>query len=207
LPAGRAAAARPALPPAGPYAAGQAAALALALALAANGCSSLLPDARDDTQVSWRTFDEARDAIEAIEPFRTTRAELAAAGIDPARNASVTLLGYPDIVQRFASGSAVLPQQLDPGVYMCLASGKSCTGYAIAVKRIRRERIGNFWADSFGFRRETLITGWTFTATVLFVGDQAVFAVHGGQPNMRDTQVTRNPLGPLQGWGDAIRLR
>jgi hypothetical protein len=177
------------------------------LVVLATGCRALLPAARDDTQVQWQSFDEARAAIDAIEPFQTTRAELAAAGFDPIRNPSVTLLAYPDIAQRFSSGSAVLPQQLDPGVHLCLASGKSCTGYAIAVRRIRRERVGNFWADSFGFRRETLTTGWTFNATVLFVGDLAVFAVHGGQPNLRDTTVTRNPLGPLQGWGDAIRVR
>ncbi len=172
-----------------------------------SGCQSLLPAARDDTQVSWQTFDEARAAIDRIEPFHTTRSELAAEGIDPVRNASVTLLGYPDIVQRFAAGTAVLPDQLDPGIRKCLVAAKGCTGYAIAVRRVKRDRVGNFWLDALSFRREVLITGWSFNATVLFVDDQAVFAVYSGQPSMRDTQVTRNPLGPLQGWGDYLRPR
>jgi hypothetical protein len=175
--------------------------------LALGGCQSLLPDARDDTLVVWKTFDEARDAIDGIEPFETTRNELAAAGIDPLHNPSVTLLSYPDIVQRFSAGAAVLPEQLDPGVLSCLKAAKSCSGYAIAVRRIKRDRTGNFWLDSFNFHREVTVTGWTFNATILFVDDLAVFSVYGGQPALNERQVTRNPLGPLQGWGDAIRPR
>ncbi len=170
-------------------------------------CRSLLPDAHEDTRVEWKSFEEARAAIEAIEPFRTTRAELAARGIDPLHNPAVTILSYPDVVQRFSAGAAVLPHQLDPGVLACLKTAKSCTGYAIAVRRIKRDRTGNFWLDSLNFNREVTITGWTFNATVLFVDELAVFAVHGGQPTMHERQVTRNPLGPLQGWGDSFRPR
>lgn len=181
------------------------------LAIAALGtlsaCQALLPDARDDTLVVWRSFEAAREAIEQIEPFKTSRAELAEAGIDPLSNSSVTLLSYPDIVQRFSAGAAVLPEQLDPGVLSCLKAAKSCSGYAIAVRRIKRERTGNFWLDSFNFHREVTTTGWTFNATILFVEDLAVFSVYGGQPALSERQVSRNPLGPLQSWGDAIRPR
>jgi hypothetical protein len=34
-----------------------------------------------------------------------------------------------------------------------------------------------------------------------------VYTVHSGQPNSRDKAVVRNPLGPLQGWGEAFRPR
>ncbi len=171
------------------------------------GCQSLLPSGRDDTVVQWRSFEEARAAIEAIEPFHTTRAELSAQGIDPYKNSSVSLMSYPDVVQRFASGASVRPDQLDPGILNCLTSGKQCTGYSIAVRHMTRKRVGNFWADSFSFRRETVSTGYNFTATILFVGEYAVFAVYGGQPMLRERSVQRNPLGPLQGWGDALRIR
>jgi hypothetical protein len=182
-------------------------AAAAAAILTLTSCQSLLPDARDDTLVVWKSFDEAREAIERIEPFKTSRAELAAQGIDPIHNPSVTLLAYPDIVQRFSAGAAAQPEQLDPGVLRCLTSGKTCTGYTLTVRRIKRERTGNFWLDSFNFRREVTSTGWTFNATILFVDDLAVFAVYGGQPAMNERQVTRNPLGPLQAWGDMIRPR
>ncbi|MBS1135849.1 MAG: hypothetical protein H6R02_2990, partial [Burkholderiaceae bacterium] len=61
-----------------------------------------------------------------------------------------------------------------------------------------------FWLDAFRFRRETESRGWTFTALILFVQDRAVYAVYGGQPNVLELQVDRNPLGPLQGWGDWV---
>jgi hypothetical protein len=174
-------------------------------ALLVSGCNSLLPDSRDRTLDEWQTFAEARAAIEAIEAFETTRADLAAQGIDPLHNPAITLLSYPDIVQRFSAGAAVLPDQLDPGVLKCLTSGKACTGYQIAARRIKRDRTGNFWLDSLSFNRESTMTGWTFTATILFVEDLAVFAVWGGQPAVNERQVQRNPLGPIQNWGDLVR--
>lgn len=47
--------------------------LALCLGVLLAGCQSLLPKASDTTQVPWKTFDEARAAVEAIEPFRTRK--------------------------------------------------------------------------------------------------------------------------------------
>ena len=66
------------------------------------GCQALLPRASDDTVVQWKSFDEAREFIERIEPYQTTRNDLAGQGIDPFRTPSVTLLSYPDIVQRLS---------------------------------------------------------------------------------------------------------
>ncbi len=182
--------------------------LLAALALAAlAGCQALLPDASDRTEVEWHTFDEAREAVEAIEPFSTHKSDLIGNGFDPKRNPAVTILTYPEIVQRFSAGTALRPDEYEAGIRSCLAAGKACSGYAIAAKRIKRDRIGNFWLDSFAFRRETNITGWTFNALILFVDDLVVYTVFGGQPNLHELQVTRNPLGPLQGWGEALRPR
>ncbi|RPH65908.1 MAG: hypothetical protein EHM83_05230 [Burkholderiales bacterium] len=179
-----------------------------ALAVAGvSGCQSLLPAASDATQVGWRSFDEARAAVEAIEPFETHKSTLMANGFDPLRNPAVTILTYPEIVQRFAAGSALQPDEYEPGIRSCLRAGASCSGYAIVAKRIKRDRIGSFWLDSLAFRREVDVTGWTFTGLILFVDDLAVYRVFGGQPNLHERQITRNPLGPIQGWGDALRPR
>lgn len=183
------------------------AAFALLLGAGLAGCQSLLPDAADSTQVSWRTFDEAREAVEAIEPFATRKSAVVASGFDPRVNPSVTILTYPEIVQRFAAGSALRPEEYEPGIRACLTAGKSCSGYAVAARRVRRDRIGSFWLDSLAFRREVDVNGWTFSALILFVDDLAVYRTFGGQPNLRERQVTRNPLGPLQGWGEALRPR
>jgi hypothetical protein len=167
------------------------------------GCASLLPSANVATQQAWGNFEEARAAIERIVPKVTTRAELATAGIDPLRNASVTILGLPDVMQRFTVGTAVEAHDLDVGIRECLAAGNDCTGYSILVRRNDRKRIGNFWLDVLNFRRETDITGWSFNALILFVGETVVYTVNGGQPRIHEKEVSRNPLGPVQGAGEA----
>ena len=167
------------------------------------GCSSLLPRADLATQQAWGNFEQARAAIESIVPRQTTRAELSSAGIDPLKNASVTILGLPDVMQRFTVGTTVNGEELDPGIRECLAAGNACTGYAIFVRRNERARVGNFWLDVLNFRRETDITGWTFNALILFVSDTVVYTVHGGQPRIHEKEVSRNPLGPLQGAGES----
>ena len=58
--------------------------------------------------------------------------------------------------------------------------------------------------DFLNFRRETDVTGWTFNALVLLVEDRVVYTLYGGQPNVREHEVTRQPLGPLQDWGEAL---
>jgi hypothetical protein len=89
-------------------------------------------------------------------------------------------------------------------VRRCLTAGKACSGYAIALRQSRRKRIGNFWLDSLNFYRDTDITGWSFNALVLFVDDKVVYTLYGGQPRLHEREITRNPLGPLQGWGSQV---
>lgn len=55
--------------------------------------------------------------------------------------------------------------------------------------------------------RETDVTGSSFNALVLFVDDLVVYTLHGGQPRVHDKEVTKNPLGPLQGWGQQVGPR
>ncbi len=167
-------------------------------------CSSLLPVGTDTTRMPWSEFDEARAAIEKLEPNVSLRSELSTDGFDPYRNPAVTILSWPDLVQKFASVNAPVTRELDPGLRECLAVGNRCSGLAINVKKIRRERLGNFWLDSLAFRREVLVSGWTFNALIVFVDDRVVYRAFGGQPRMEEVTVTRNPLGPVQGWGDSM---
>lgn len=167
------------------------------------GCAALLPQAHVSTQQAWTDFDQAKAAIDAIVPNVTTRAQLKAAGIEPFSNAAITLLSLPDVMTRFSVGGAMESNQLDPGVRGCVVAGNTCTGYSILVRRVDRNRTGNFWLDALNFRRVIDQTGWSFNALILFVGDTVVYAVHGGQPRMHEQEISRNPLGPLQSFGDA----
>lgn len=175
-----------------------------AVGILAGGCASLLPQAQSSTQHGWKSFDEAKAAIERIEPFRTTRADLKAAGIDPYQNSGITILTYSDVIQRFTTGAILRADELEPGIRDCLRAGRRCTAYSILQRHVKRDRIGNFFLDSLNFKRDTDVSGWTFNALVVFVDDGVVYTLHGGQPNLKEQEVTRNPLGPLQSWGDGV---
>ena len=178
--------------------------LAVAGLAGLTACSSLLPVGTDTTRMPWSEFDEARQAIEKLEPNVSLRSELSTDGFDPYRNPAVTILSWPDLVQKFASVNAPNTRDLDPGLRACLSVGNRCSGLSINVKKIRRQRLGNFWMDSLAFRREVLVSGWTFNALIVFVDDRVVYRSFGGQPRMEEVTVTRNPLGPIQGWGDSL---
>lgn len=175
----------------------------LAVALLGAGCTAWLPRSRSDTQTRWHSYDEARATIDAIVPYQTTRADLAARGIDPGDSA-VTLLSHMDIASRFPMGGLVSTDEIDPGIRDCIRSGKRCNGYLLTIRHLQRERVGNYWLDAFNFKRETEVSGWTFNALVILVDDVAVYSVWGGQPRLRETELNRNPLGPLQSWGERV---
>jgi hypothetical protein len=166
------------------------------------GCAELLPKSKIETPAGWKSFAEARAAIEKIEPYRTTKYDLRAMGIGVPGDPTITLLSHVDIAIRFPIGGVLREEDVDRGIRDCMRAGRACSGYLINARRIDRDRIGNFWLDALAFRRETDVHGWTFNALVIFVDDLAVYAVYGGQPSVHESEVDRNPLGPLQGWGD-----
>lgn len=171
--------------------------------LALAGCVQLLPKAHTEVAGPWRSFEEAKSAIERIEPHRTSAGDLRAQGLDPS-SPNVQLLTYSDIVLRFPVGGGLSSQQLDPGLRECLEAGKACQGYSITVRDVRRERVGNYFQDAFGFKRVVDVSGWSFNALILLVHDRVVYTLYGGQPNLREQEITRQPLGPLQDWGNAV---
>lgn len=173
-------------------------------ALLLGACASLLPVSSTVTEVEWNSFEEARSTIEKITATTTRREDLSSLGIDPARNPSVTLLTYSDILLRFPVGVTLRPEELESGLRACLSAGQRCTGFSVAVRKLRRTRTGNFWADALNFRRETDVTGWTFNALVLMVDDVVTYSIWGGQPNVHEHELVRNPLGPLQLWGEHL---
>lgn len=179
-------------------------ALAIALAASLAGCADLLPKSETAIRSPWHSFAEAKTAIESIEPQRTRAADLKAIGIDPFTSPNVQLLSYSDIALRFPLHIAA--ENLDRGLRECLESGKACTGYYINVKEVKRDRVGGFWEDALGFKRTVQTTGWTFNALVLMVEDRVVYTLYGGQPNLSEREVDRQPLGPAQNLGDAVPM-
>jgi hypothetical protein len=174
----------------------------LASTVALCGCAQLLPKARSEVASPWTSFEEARDTIERIVPGRTTAAELRAMGLDPYASANVQLLSFSDVLLRFPNAGSL--RLLDDGLRQCLEAGRACTGLAINARDTRRDRVGNFWQDALSFKRVVEVSGWSFNALVLLVDERAVYTLYGGQPHLREQEVTRQPLGPLQEWGDSL---
>jgi hypothetical protein len=175
------------------------------VATALAGCSSLLPRTQAETRGSWSSFEEAKTAIEQIEPHRTRAADLHAMGLDPYANPNVTLLNYSDILRRFPLAGSLT--HLDSGLRECLQAGKTCTGYAVELATSNKERVGPFLLDLLSFRRETQRSGWTFNAIVLMVDGEVVYWLYGGKPSISETEKTVEPLGPLQDWNGSGLIR
>jgi hypothetical protein len=95
--------------------------LCLAAGLLFAGCTTLLPHSDSTIHTPWTSFEEAKTAIERLEPHHTTRGDLRAAGFDPFVNANVELLNYSDILRRFPLPGPVA--KLDPGLRECLEAG------------------------------------------------------------------------------------
>ena len=176
---------------------------AILAALLAGGCAQLLPKARSEVSSPWTSFEEARQAIDNIVPYRTTAEDLRAAGIDPYVNPNVQLLTYSDVMLRFPA-TAGLHDHIERGLRECLEAGKSCRGYAIAAKEMKRDRTGNFWLDALSFKRVTETRGWNFNALVLLVDTRVVYTLYGGQPLIHEIETARQPLGPAQSFGEVL---
>jgi hypothetical protein len=175
---------------------------AVAAALLLSACAELLPKAHSEVDSPWTTFEQARETVERIVPGRTTSAELRTMGLDPYTSSNVQLLSFSDVLLRFPHAGTL--KHIDDGLRRCLDSGQACTGLAITARSTRRERVGGFWADALSFKRVVDVTGWSFNALVLVVDERAVYTLYGGQPLLREQDINRQPLGPLQDWGGAL---
>ncbi|MDE2175814.1 MAG: hypothetical protein KGJ54_11090 [Betaproteobacteria bacterium] len=175
----------------------------LCLAGALSGCAALLPRGEAQTSKPWSNFSQAHAAYERITPYRTTTGQLRQEGIDPLTTPNITILNYADIVRRLLppSGNDLA---LDPGIRDCMQAQTACRGFEIDQRHIDRKRVGNFWLDFLDFRRETVTTGWRFNMLLLVVDDRVVYKLWGGQPEISEVETTRNPLGPLQGFGQSV---
>jgi len=166
----------------------------------ASGCSSLLPKSQTDAS-AFKTFDEARAAIESLVPKKSDVKTLQAMGLDISKQSNTTLLTHAEVVRRFVPASILTKDNLDPGVVACLEARDACRGLDIIASKIARNREGNFFLDFFSFKQRTETTGWRFNAVVLLVSDVVVYRSWGGQPVVDETDIRTNPLGPLQNMG------
>ncbi len=175
--------------------------------LLVSGCAALLPSARQETPTPWQSYGDAETMFAKIIPNQTRTTGLKALQIDVATTPNLALLNHADLLQRFATGSAVTAEVLDESLRACLAVRTRCSALEIVHIHSDRKRVGNFWMDIFNFHRKIDVTGWRFNVLIVLQDDLVVYKLWSGKPNIRDVEEERNPLGPLQGIGDSLLRR
>ena len=175
----------------------------LALVTLASACSSMLPVSHSDAS-SFQDFDEARNAVVALVPMKSSKTVDARDGIDFAKQPNTKILTHSDVVRLLVPAGLLKREDLDPGILVCLEARDACNGLAITASRIAKTRTGNFFADFVNYRQRTETTGWRFNALILYVDDMVVYRSWGGQPRVDELDVATRPLGPFQEMGPSL---
>lgn len=178
----------------------------LVMALGLAGCQALLPRGGETEPSRFGSYEEAEQALSRVQPYRTTVRELHDLGFDIRETANVQRIPYPQWFQSLVGPQTPL-DGADGGIRDCLAAGAACEAYLFRFSRVRHERVGNFAADVFNFRRVTHVQGWRFEALLLVRDGTVLFRNQGGQPNIERLEERRQPLGPLQDSGGAVPRR
>jgi hypothetical protein len=174
----------------------------MSVALAA--CAHLLPETSVDSRAPFDGFETARQALERIEPYKTRAGELKDLGFDVDGRRNVTVINYPELVERLAPNSGIRLDDLDRGIRECILARTACTVYGFRFAHEKRERTGGFLGDFFNFERTTVVTGWRFDAIIAVRADVVLFRNFSGEPDNVRVEHQRNPLGPLQSAGDSL---
>ena len=161
------------------------------------GCAFMLPETHTNT-TSFKSFEDARAALEALEPRKSDRKALESNGFAHAHHPNMTLLTHADVVRRFLPSALLKREDLDPGILSCLEARDACRGVEVIGTRISKVRTGWFWPDFLNFYRRTETTGWRFNALVLLIDDQIVYRSWSGQPRIDEVEIVKRPMGPLQ---------
>lgn len=170
------------------------------------GCSSLLPKAEQEVINPWKDFADARTSYDKIVPYATRIEAVRELGFAPSRSANTQVLNQAQVV------NAVLPSPLQgfmnppKGIVDCIKAQDACTGYLMEPSKITHKRVGSFLLDFLNFKRNTVTSGWRFSALVVVVDDLVVYKQWSGEPKIESTELRINPLGPLQSMGETLKV-
>jgi hypothetical protein len=174
------------------------AAALVCLSMTTTGCTNLLPRDSADIESPFKSYEEARDALEKVTPYQTTVEQLRQLGFDIHASANVRLIPYPETVTRLTPNPNVSLDVLDPGLRDCILAQQACRTYAFTMGHQRRHREGSFLLDFLNFRRVTETTGWRFEGLIVVRDGIVLFRSAGGEPKISRTTRQTNPLGPFQ---------
>ena len=171
------------------------------------GCSSLLPTESKSTQTRWSSYEQAETEFSNIKIGETSIKQLKAMGIDPATTPNIALLSHADLLRRLHAMAVFGESALDPAIRGCVAARQKCYAYHLEQTLMKRDRVGNFWLDTFNFKKVTDVTGWQFDALIIISNDLVVYKTWSGKQNIHEVEHERHPLGPFQGIGSSFVRR
>jgi len=174
------------------------------------GCARLLPSSRQTVESPWQSFESAQLSYEQISPGATTIEDLRKKGYDPHKLPNIKIMNATEVINLFLPNPSIKKEDLDPGIQKCIDGRDRCTAYLMLPSRILAKRIGNFWLDTFTFKRHTQNTGWEFRGLIIIVDGVVTYRdPPGGRPVILTDQIDVKPLGPLQEVGtlfmDAVK--
>jgi hypothetical protein len=175
----------------------------LTLVALTSGCSSMLPVSHSNSS-SFKSFDEARSAVVALVPMKSSKKTVDASGVDFVKQPNTKILTHSEIVRLLVPAGLLKREDLDPGILVCVQARDACNGLDITASRIAKTRTGNFFADFINYRQRTETTGWRFNALILYVDDVVVYRSWGGQPQVDEVDESTRPLGPFQEMGPSL---
>ncbi len=168
------------------------------------GCSALLPHGEEETAGRWKQFDDVMQAYEKVEPFVSSKEDLAELGFSPDEQPNVKILNHIEVLDKLIPDGMSQGAELPKGIQTCMKAGERCSAYEYSQQRLNIRRYGSFLADFLNFKRKTETTGWMFTALFVLTDDEVVYKIWSGTPEISKYKESINPLGPLQGVGPAL---
>jgi hypothetical protein len=163
------------------------------------GCASLLPSSKQETAHDWGGYDNVKANYDLIVPYETDFQAACKLGFDPQKTPNVRTLNHAQVVEAVLPSPIQMNGGVPKGLVDCMKAQDACYGFFIEPTRIDKRRVGNFFLDYLNFRKETRTTGWRFSALIVIVDNKVVYKQWSGSPNILEEEVSRNPLGPLQG--------
>lgn len=151
----------------------------LILAFMTYGCAALLPRSSSVTNSPWKTYKEVVYAYNGVVPHKSTIGDIKKLGFDIYSTSNLKVLSYVDIAVATAS---LKREGLGNGIEACLLVRDFCTGYVFEPQVANSNRYGNFWLDTFNFKRRTNDSGWKFRASFLIVDSVVVEKFWYGEP-------------------------
>jgi hypothetical protein len=169
------------------------------------GCANLLPSSKSMVDSPWQDFNSAKLEYEKIIPGITTVDDLKKMNFNPDVVPNIRIMNVTEIIGLFMPNPSIKMEDMDPGIQKCIESRQRCTAYRIEPSVLDKKRVGNFWMDTFSFKRHRIDTGWEFRGLITIVDNVVTYRdPAGGKPLVITEEIETKPLGPLQEIGSAF---